>query len=465
MRVLLVGMPISQKYIASKIPIPEMPIALGVGYVAAYARQDDFVRRHANIETLRYVVGRPDQAEADDEELVQMILLRDPDVVGFSCYIWNMSRIAHVSVALKIIAPQLTIVWGGPEAGLAPEETLRENSGVDIVVRGEGEVTFADLVRHLCERKDLRTVPGIAYRDGDGVVVTAERERVISLDQFPSPYLAGTIDPKEEPEGNHMLLEGYRECPFRCGYCVYPGKPRFFSMDRVRREIELAFQLDVHSFCFVDAYLNISKARTLALADIFEEMDPRQSKMRGGFVMAQLLDGETVEAVARMKTPMIKTGLQSTNPEVLRNIRHRVDLERFREAIRLLREHGIRVQIQMIAGLPGDTLDGLKRTIEFAISLQPHELLCFTWLVLRGTYLYQMRDRFQVRYDPRAPHRAFSHYTLPYDEMLECLEFAHRTCAEYNGLDDDSKQKVVLGDVDAWREAGGRRRRRTYAIG
>jgi len=143
---------------------------------------------------------------------------------------------------------------------------------------------------------------------------------------------------------------------------------------------------------------------------------------------------------------MAKVGLQSTNPEVLANIRHRHNEKIFTRSIRLLQDEGIPVHLQLIAGLPGDTLDGLKRSVDFAIRLNPDHLSCYTPLLLSGSYLHSKRHELSIKYDERPPHRIFSHYSLSYDGMLECLEFAYELCAEYNSLSKSAKKLVELNE-------------------
>ena len=112
------------------------------------------------------------------------------------------------------------------------------------------------------------------------------------------------------------------------------------------------FEQDVESLLFVDPYINVRKDRLLAIAETLERIDPKQKKMAACFVMADRVDAETVDALRRMNVPLAKTGLQTINPDALRHIDLPFDRERYRRAIRLLEDGGIRVHLQLIAGLP-----------------------------------------------------------------------------------------------------------------
>jgi radical SAM superfamily enzyme YgiQ (UPF0313 family) len=441
MKVLLVTMP------ASPEPINWPPSLLSVGCLAAYARVHPLLQPRPVVEVVSFVIGQPGKDDHDDEEILQVILLHKPDVVGFSCYMWNLERIRHVTQALHTIAPHVTIVWGGPEVGFTPEETLTAHSGVDIVVRGEGEETFVELLAALAAgTNQLDRVAGIAYREHGRVRLTAPRAPIANLDAIPSPYLSGVVDLPAGRRRPHVALESYRECPRRCGFCVSPGTPRYFSTDRVERELAFCFEHDIESLMFVDPYINIRRDWLLAIADALERLDSKQDKMAACFVMADRVDRVTVDALRRMNVPLAKTGLQTTNPDALRHINLPFDRERFRRAIRLLEDGGIHVHLQLIAGLPGDTLDGLRRTFEYVFELAPTHVTCFTPLLLPGSGLYQRREALAIRFDPRPPHRIFSHYSLTYDAMLECLEFGLSVCQEYNSLSRAQRRGVSLDE-------------------
>ena len=181
--------------------------------------------------------------------------------------------------------------------------------------------------------------------------------------------------------------------------------------------------------------------------------------------MAELLSPDDVDAMVRMNVPLVKTGIQSTNPAVLDNIRRHVNHDRFATGIRMLKAAGLPVSLHLLAGLPGDTLDGLKRTVEFALALKPDSLMCFSALLLPGSYLFEMRDRFRIVFDGRAPHRIFSHYSLSFDQMLECLEFGFEVSQEYNSLPAQIRALPIELDLDRWEALARSRHVRRYNSG
>lgn len=260
-KALVVGLPLSQILYGQETTDPPVPLA--AGYLAAYARADPEVQRVAEVSVLRYVVGQPVKRDDNNEELFRSILSHDPQIVGFSCYLWNIEIVAHVTQLIKRVAPEILVVWGGPEVGFGPERALRRFPHVDVVVAGEGERTFTDLIKYRATGSPgLGAIPGLAFRDGEGgIVLNPPRASIENLDDIPSPYLTGTLDAKEEPEGNRMLIETYRECPFRCGFCTSPGIPRRFSMERIRRELEFAHDQGLAAVMLADPLFNMGRKR------------------------------------------------------------------------------------------------------------------------------------------------------------------------------------------------------------
>ena len=218
MKVVLVGMPMSQEQIARRIPLPEGAVPLGLRpsrRVRPPTPLDSRPRRDRDASGARS--DCPTSTTRTTSGLLQQRPRSDrQDVVGFSCQPWNIDKVHHLSQVLKLAAPDLRIVWGGPEAGFRPTTAMVQEPAVfeDVVVCGEGEVTFVELLQRWLANHGLEGVLGIAYRDGGRVVLSPrEGRRSTDLDMLPSPYLSGALDPKEEPESNHIMLEGLPQVP------------------------------------------------------------------------------------------------------------------------------------------------------------------------------------------------------------------------------------------------------------
>ncbi len=177
---------------------------LGIGYLRAYLEQ-------VGIPTDQLIVSEPISLE----ELVQEILRRSTNVIGFTCFDDNYYLLRELSVRLKQIAPDRTIILGGPSATFSDQFILENCGSIDICVRGEGEETVSELVPALMSARDISGIRGLSFRAGTEVVRTAPRQYHVSgeageLDRYPSPYLTGIIPPSKGLQTGVLSSRGCR---------------------------------------------------------------------------------------------------------------------------------------------------------------------------------------------------------------------------------------------------------------
>ena len=178
------------------------------------------------------------------EQILQDIYKRKPDVIGFSCYIWNISYVKVILADIKKVLPDVKIWAGGPEVSYHGEAFLKEEPAVDLVMMGEGEITFAHFLKALLEGEDLKQVPGLMVRNADGTFTDTGFRQVMDMSQIPFPY--AFMDMKEL-EHRIIYYESSRGCPFSCAYCLssIDKKLRFRSLDLVLPELEGLLQAKV----------------------------------------------------------------------------------------------------------------------------------------------------------------------------------------------------------------------------
>ena len=212
--------------------------SLAHGYLKAYAEKDQFIRDNASIQIIDFDV------EKNDIRQVLFYLAKEaPAIIGFSCYCWSINKILDLSRYLKQDNPETKIILGGPEVGPAAEKYMQENPSIDVIIRGEGEITFTEVLSSfLGASKPLDQVSGITYRAMDGIVTTEPRPLLTNLDEIPSPYLSGILKPRNEV----TYIETYRGCPYRCGFC-YEGKNfsdlRFFQRNGLKKSLLWSCQI------------------------------------------------------------------------------------------------------------------------------------------------------------------------------------------------------------------------------
>lgn len=224
--------------------------SLALGYLQAYAQADRRLEGKVGFQALDVDVS------IDPWLVAYRVLNLDPDVVGFSVTCWNARLVYDACRVIGIARPDVAIVLGGPEVGPIAEDVLRDNPHVGAIVRDEGEVTFAEVLDTLLRRRRLWMVAGVTARNGDEVVSAPDRPLVSDLDEIPSPYLTGVLQPRE----GSTYLETFRGCPHRCGYC-FEGKGstriRSFSPERTAAELEVVAGA-VDTFSFIDPVFNLT---------------------------------------------------------------------------------------------------------------------------------------------------------------------------------------------------------------
>lgn len=363
------------------------------------------------------------------------ILLFRPRVVGFSCYVWNIQRTLAVARLVKQVWPKAYIVFGGQEVTFSNVDFLAKYPFIDVVVEGEGEETFSDLLTHMVNNRDfsLADVPGIAYRKDSVIQKNAPRPLIKELDTIGSPYLTGRIPPQDEYRLG-MMLEICRGCRYRCAFC-FEGKKyrtvRSFPIDRIDHEVNVLFAHGKRRFHIMDPIIgNHDAGTTVALKQIFQRLQDIDHCDVSVELFAELLNEETLDWLNSFT--IFDVGLQSIHPPVLRNIRRAFQQEKFIKGVELLKQLDRQVNLYLIMGLPGETLFTYLKGIRFAISLDPSYLFLNPLCVLNGTELRDRAEEFGLIYGPEPPYNIIETPDMTQDEIRRMRVFSEMLIAEHN---------------------------------
>jgi radical SAM superfamily enzyme YgiQ (UPF0313 family) len=402
--------------------------SLALGYLKAFALKDEAIREAVDIEIIDFCVD----CNNPRQELYYLARKR-PDVVGFSCYCWGMNQIVEVCAQLKSVLPATMLILGGPEAGPIAEGWLVRLPGVDAVVKGEGEATFADLLAALLHKRSLKTVSGLSFREDGQLFLTPPRPLIEDLNEIPSPYLTGVLPPRE----GVTYLETFRGCPFRCAYC-YEGKNfpklRYFDPARTRAEVEwLAASGEVQQFSFVDSVFNLRPNKTAELAEIIATAGQGRCRLHTIEVVAETITEKTIRAFKRAGIDSVEMGPQTVNPGTLKNVHRFHNPERFARALGLLREAGIRTLCDLIVGLPGDDFFKVLHSARTVFASQPDRVVFSILHVLPGTVLWEQGgERFGLTFDPKPPHIALGCRSFPFEDLVRAEVMCKALDREYN---------------------------------
>lgn len=398
---------------------PRASYGLAPAILKAYALRDSQIRKHTQIKIKYFSLFHTYQ------KILREIKEVEPSVIAFSCYIWNINKILKIARLMRASGMNQPIVVGGPEVSAIGGDILKENPAIDIVVRGEGEQTFLELVRHFFfEDKSLNEIPGVIFRDGKQIVANEQRSLIEYLDCIPSPYLNGVVDLGKT--GPRVVLETYRGCAFDCHFCQWGKKReiRYFSLERVKEELIAIMKSKIRQVWFADAICNLNRDR---FKDILEFI-VKNNTMNMSFcfeVLAELLDQETVELLSRLRSGYLAFGLQSISPDALRSMNRQQDLKKFEKGVRMVQAKvkKMEVRIDLIYGLPGDNFSSYRKAIAYAMSFCPHIIQDHQLRILPGSHFYENASSYGIKFNKRAPHFIKETNTFSRNDLLAAHEW------------------------------------------
>ena len=297
---------------------------------------------------------------------------QSPPIVGFSVYVWNRAVFEVTATELKRLVPGIIIFAGGPEITANPGKAA--STPFDYLIRGEGETASVALVGSLLDGSSSPQAIASGARCPD--------EDCAALS---SPWLDGTLDGAEGVRAyKGALWELARGCPYDCAYCYESKgsrKVRAFPIARLERELDWFVKKGIERVFVLDPTYNASRERALSLLGLIER---RAGEIHFNFeARAELIDRPMAEAFARIPCSL-QIGLQSSNPEALKLVHRPADLALFSKKIALLNEAGVTFGLDLMYGLPGDSLSTFRASLDYAIGLYPNNLEIFRLAVLPG---------------------------------------------------------------------------------
>ena len=367
------------------------------------------------------------------EQILQDIYKRKPDVIGFSCYIWNISYVKVILADIKKVLPDVKIWAGGPEVSYHGEAFLKEEPAVDLVMMGEGEITFAHFLKALLEGEDLKQVPGLMVRNADGTFTDTGFRQVMDMSQIPFPY--AFMDMKEL-EHRIIYYESSRGCPFSCAYCLssIDKKLRFRSLDLVLPELEWFLQAKVPQVKFVDRTFNCKKSHAMAIWQYIRDHDNGVTNFHFE-IAADLLDKDELDLLSTMRPGLVQLeiGVQSTNEKTLEAIRRKTDIEEIREITETINSwHNIHQHLDLIVGLPWEDLKRFKQSFNDVYSMEPEQLQLGFLKILKGSYMEELIPTCDLLYSAAPPYEVLCTKWLSYGDVLELKDIEEMTEVHYN---------------------------------
>ena len=355
------------------------------------------------------------------DDILKDIYLEQPDVVCFSCYIWNISFVRELVPDLKKILPQVEFWAGGPEVSYDAVEFLKKNPVFFGVMVGEGEETFHELAGYYIERKPetLSGIRGVAFRDenkGRDIVHTGWRE-LMDLSKVPFAYSNLT-----EFKNRIIYYESSRGCPFSCSYCLssIDKKLRFRDIELVKKELQFFIDNKVPQVKFVDRTFNCKHDHAMEIWRYITENDNGITNFHFE-ISADLLREEELALMKTMRPGLIQLeiGVQSTNPQTIKAIRRTMDFEKLKGIVEQIHSFGnIHQHLDLIAGLPYEGYDSFHKSFCDVYALRPEQFQLGFLKVLKGSHMMEMTGEYQILYKDREPYEVLSTAWMTYGEIL-----------------------------------------------
>jgi hypothetical protein len=361
-----------------------------------------------------------------DRAMVAAILDRRPRLVGFTCYLWNIQRTIWIAQQLKARTPcshgrpDICVLLGGPEIS-GDNQWVLEHPAIDLAAIGEGEQTFVDLLSALGAGRSSEGIPGLWHRGGR---LPAARAALTDLDLISSPYIEGILDAVEE---HTMLMETSRGCRYRCKFCYYPksyDSIHRMSAGQIEANLRHARQRGVKEIYLLDPTLN-QRPDFAGFLRLLGQGNPDRQFTYSAELRAEGIRAETARLLREANFQEVEVGLQSVDPEAQKLMGRHVSLEAFQRGARAMLDEGIRVRVDLILGLPGDTVDSVRRGLEYLDRVRPFsELQVFNLSILPGTAFRQTAGDLGLEYQPRPPYYVLKTPSLDVEDLYGLMEEA-----------------------------------------
>lgn len=402
MKILLVG--INAKFIHSNLAIRSLQ---------KFAKKDGY-----HVDTKEYTINQNiDQILAD-------IIKQEPDVLGFSCYLWNIEYVIKLCNTVKKVYPNTFIILGGPEVSYNAKERMEEVSAIDGIIYGEGEETFRDFLNCYSQpEKSLINLKGFTYRS-EGKIFENANQPSLSMDRIPFVYDQELVD----LDNRIIYYESQRGCPFNCQYCIssIDKGVRFRNLNLVKQELQFFLDQKVRQVKFVDRTFNCNLGHAMAIWQYLHENDNNITNFHFE-ISADLLNENTLDFLHNIRPGLFQfeIGVQSTYEPTLEAIDRKTNFTKLSNNVIALKEsQNIHLHLDLIVGLPCEDYKHFSQSFNDVYGLRPEQLQIGFLKVLKGSGIYEKTRQFGIQYRDYAPYEVLSTNDMSYLEIsqLKMLE-------------------------------------------
>lgn len=368
-----------------------------------------------------------------EDYILEQIYKKKPDVLMFSCYIWNLSMIETIMEEFHKLCPNVPIWIGGPEVSFETEKFLRLHPEVTGIIMGEGEETFREVCA--CYENGKNTeydkILGITYRDSTGEPIVNPHRPVINMSNIPFAY-----NKMEDFSNRIIYYESSRGCPFSCSYCLssVDKKLRFRDLQLVKEELRFFLEQKVPQIKFVDRTFNCNHEHAMEIWKYILENDNHVTNFHFE-ISADLIKEEELAILEKMRPGLVQLeiGVQSTNEETIQEINRTMKLERLKEVVQKVKSFGnIHQHLDLIAGLPYEDYNTFRKSFDDIYELEPNQLQMGFLKVLKGSYMYEHAKEYGILYHNHPPYEVLATNWLSYEDVLKMKRVEEMLEVYYN---------------------------------
>jgi anaerobic magnesium-protoporphyrin IX monomethyl ester cyclase len=404
-------------------------VALHAGYshsslalqsLAAYANAQGIEHQMRLFETM---------VNINHQVLIESLVEYEPQIIGFSTYLWNIGSSIRLTRILKQLLPDCLILFGGPEAGPRGEELLLQVAELDFIIAGEGEAALTDLIRVLfLHDGKLEQVSGLFYRKHEQIL--RNLVKLLPIESIPAVVSQALLESRK----SLVYWETSRGCPYQCTFCSSATERlRVFPMERVEADLKVLERLQNKTIKLLDRSFHLGRQRTTELLKRFAatppglrfhlELNPDRISEEAMILFAQAEAGKF----------QFEIGLQSLDEQVLTQIERKMDISKSLDNIRQLvamRRHP--VHLDLIVGLPGESASQCAYSLDRTFQLYPDHLQLGTLKLLPGTPLHAQAHHLGYRWNPEPPYEVLAHPLLGFTEIARFKRYAELLERLYN---------------------------------
>lgn len=355
------------------------------------------------------------------ENMLEEIIKEKPDMVGFSCYIWNIDYCTSLAELIKLIDPNIKIFYGGPEVSYDCSQFLKYNTG-DYVISGEGEATYYDLLNFEIQNSKgaghsdkLEEIKGLCFNKNGKIVFNGKR-KAMDLNDIIFPY-----SENDNLDNKIVYYESSRGCPFSCKYCLSSTTEgvRFLNAERAKSELKFLIDKGIKLIKFVDRTFNCNYKFAI---DIWKFIIAQETDATFHFeISADILTDEEIEVLNSSPKGRIQleVGVQTTNWEVLKNINRKVKFSDIENKVkRIQKYHNINQHLDLIVGLPGEDFASFKNSFNDVYSIHPEKIQVGFLKLLKGSSMRYEAEKWGIVYSPFPPYEILKNDFISYMEIL-----------------------------------------------